>query len=490
MVGPDVVGPDVVGPDVVGPDVVGPDVVGPDVVGPDVVGPGVVGAEADGDEEAAAGGSGDGSGADDSLTQGRIRPPGPTPEAVHHDEMSGAPPDLPVHSSGRPLTMRIASRMDRMGTEAAFRVLSRARALEAEGRDVIHLEMGEPDFPTPPHIVDAAIQALRDGKTGYSPAAGIPALRRAIAEDVGRTRGIAVDPASVVVCPGGKPVIFYTLLALVEAGDEVVYPDPGFPIFESMTDALGAKRSPYGPGSGRASRPDVDHLASCINDQTRLLVLNSPGNPTGVVFTREELEAIAALCRERDIWILSDEIYSRILFGREHESIASLDGMQDKTIILDGFSKTYSMTGWRLGYAVAPPALAPLYEKLMTNSNSCAVHFVQHAALAALQGPQDAVHTMVGEFERRRDALVDGLQDVPGIECDRPEGSFFAFADVTGTGVDARTLSERLLEEAGVACVEGDAFGSAGAGHVRFSFAASVERIQEAVTRMRNLLAG
>ena len=384
--------------------------------------------------------------------------------------------------------MPIAARMDRMGTEAAFRVLARARTLEAEGRDVIHLEMGEPGFPTPAHVVEAAVQALHDGKTGYAPAAGIPRLREAIAHDVEQTRHIPVDPSSVVVCPGGKPVIFFTFLALVEAGDEVVYPDPGFPIFESMTDALGAKRVPYWPGSGSTSRPDLDRLASVIHDKTRLLVLNSPGNPTGVVFHRDELEAIAALCRKHDVWVLSDEIYSRILFHGEHESIASLDGMRERTVILDGFSKTYSMTGWRLGYAVAPRGLAPLYEKLMTNSNSCAVHFAQHAALAALLGPQDGVQTMVRAFRARRDALVGGLADVPGVTCDRPEGSFFAFADVRGTGVPSRALAERLLEEAGVACVEGDAFGAAGRGFVRFSFAVGEERIREAVTRMRALL--
>ena len=384
--------------------------------------------------------------------------------------------------------MPIADRMHRMGTEAAFRVLARAKALEAEGRDVIHLEMGEPDFTTPGHIVEAAVKALRDGHTGYAPAAGLMPLREAIAADVAATRRIPVDPTQVVVCPGGKPVIFYTILATVNPGDEVVYPDPGFPIFESMTNAVGAVRRPYHPGSGAETRPDLRGLAEAITDRTRLVILNSPGNPTGVVHHADELEQIAALCRDRDLCVLSDEIYSRILFGGEHTSIVALDGMAAKTVVLDGFSKTYCMTGWRLGYAIAPPALAPLYEKLMTNSNSCAVNFVQHAALAALRGPQDEVGRMVAAFRERRDALVEGLRRLPGVACDLPEGSFFAFADVRGTGWEARALAERLLEEAGVACVEGPAFGRAGEGFLRFSFAADVERIREAVARMRNLL--
>jgi len=386
--------------------------------------------------------------------------------------------------------IRIAERCRRMGTEAAFRVFARAKSLEAAGRDIIHLEMGESDFPTPAHIREVCDAALDAGHTGYVPAAGLPVLREAVARRVAETRGIEVDPAQVVITPGGKPVIFYTFLALVEAGDEVIYPDPGFPIFESMTDALGATRVPWHPGSGTRQRPDVDRLAELMGERTRLLVLNSPGNPTGVVYRKEEIERIAALCREHDVVVLSDEIYSCILFGGEHFSIAAEPGMQERTIILDGFSKTWSMTGWRLGYAVAPPALAPTYEKLMTNSNSCAVNFVQHAALAALSGPQTDVDRMVAAFRERRDVLVAGLNAIPGVSCDLPEGSFFAFADVRGTGQDARTLADRLLEEAGVACVEGPAFGAGGAGHIRFSFAADVERIRAATERMAVLLEG
>jgi len=386
-------------------------------------------------------------------------------------------------------SIHIAERCQHMGTEAAFRVFARAKALEAEGRDVIHLEMGEPDFPTPAFIKEACCKAIADGHTGYAPAAGVPALRAAIARMIARTRGIDVDPAQVVVTPGGKPVIFYTYLALVEPGDEVIYPDPGFPIFESMTDALGATRRPWFPGSGTAQRPDLDALAALMGPQTKLLVINSPGNPTGVVYREAELARIAELCVEHDVICLSDEIYSRILFGAEHVSIAAQPGMAERTVILDGFSKTWSMTGWRLGYAVAPLDLAPVYEKLMTNSNSCAVNFVQHAALAALAGPDDEVASMLAAFHARRDALVDGLQAMAGVTCDRPEGSFFAFADVRGTGHDARELADRLLEEEGVACVEGPAFGAGGAGCLRFSFAADIERIREATRRMAALLA-
>ncbi len=382
----------------------------------------------------------------------------------------------------------IAERCRRMGTEAAFRVFARAKTLEAQGRDIIHLEMGEPDFATPEHIKEACRQALADGHTGYAPAGGLPALRAAIAAHVARTRGIEVDPAQVVITPGGKPVIFYTYLALVEPGDEVIYPDPGFPIFESMTDALGATRKPWFPGSGTSSRPDLDALATLMGPKTKLLVINSPGNPTGVVYTEAELARIAELCVAHDVICLSDEIYSRILFGAEHVSIATQPGMAERTVILDGFSKTWSMTGWRLGYAVAPAELAVVYEKLMTNSNSCAVHFVQHAALAALAGPDDEVASMVRAFEARRDALVEGLSAMPGVTCDLPQGSFFAFADVRGTGLDARVLADRLLEEAGVACVEGPAFGEGGDGCIRFSFAAGVSRIREATRRMAELL--
>ena len=384
--------------------------------------------------------------------------------------------------------IQIAARAERMGTEAAFRVFARAKELERQGRDIIHLEMGEHDLPTPAFVTAACEAALAAGHTGYAPAAGLPELREAIATQVAETRGISVAPEQVVVTPGGKPVIFFAYLALVEPGDEVIYPDPGFPIFESMTDALGGVRRPWYPGSGTATRPDIDALGALMGERTKLLVLNSPSNPTGVVYTRDELAEIARLCVEHDVVVLSDEIYSRILFDRPHESILSEPGMPERTILLDGFSKTWCMTGWRLGYAVAPEPLARVFEKLMTNSVSCVTNFAQHAGLAALAGPDDVIEDMVALFRVRRDVLVDGLASLRGVTCDRPEGSFFAFADVRGTGIDARTLADRFLEDGGVACVEGPAFGDGGEGFIRFSFAADQARIEEAVERMRALL--
>lgn len=380
----------------------------------------------------------------------------------------------------RPLAQRVL----RMGTEAAFRVFARAKALERAGRDIVHLEMGEPDAPTPPRIVAAASAALRAGRTGYAPAAGLPELREALARHTGERRGMSFDPSQVVVTPGGKAVIFFTYLALVEPGDEVVYPDPGFPIFESLVDALGAVRRPYHPGSGTGLRPDLAQVERLVGPRTKLLVLNSPSNPTGVVHRPEELAAFAALARRHDVWVLSDEIYSRILHGVAHRSIAALPGMAERTVILDGFSKTWSMTGWRLGWAVCPPALAPAFERLMTNSASCAVHFGQVAALEALRGGDDEVEAMVASLRERRDLLVDGLNALPGVRCDRPEGSFFVFADVRGTGVPARVLADRWLEERGVACVEGPAFGANGEGFVRFSCAAPRARLEEALRRL------
>ena len=388
------------------------------------------------------------------------------------------------------MTIRTAARLDRMGTEAAFRVFARAKALEAAGRDIIHLEMGEPGLPTPGFIVEACERALRDGHTGYTPAAGLPALREAVAAYVARTRGLETTPDSVVIAPGGKPIIFFTFMALVEPGDEVIYPDPGFPIFESMTDALGAIRRPWHPGAGTATRPDLDALAALMGPRTKLLVLNSPSNPTGVVYRPAELERIAALCIEHDIVVLSDEIYSRILFGAAHHSIATLPGMGERTVVLDGFSKTWSMTGWRLGFSVAPPLLSAAFVKLMTNSNSCAVNFAQHGALAALEGPEDCIQEMVSTFARRRDVLVEGLDALPGVACDPPEGGCFAFADIRGTGRPAEAVAHGLLEEADVACVAGPAFGAGGAGFLRFSLGQDETLMAEAVRRIGAWLEG
>jgi len=385
--------------------------------------------------------------------------------------------------------MKFADRMGRLGTETAFEVLARARRLEAAGRDIVHLEIGQPDFPTPAHVVEAAVRALRDGHHGYTPAPGLPEIREAVAEHVSARLASPVDPDEVVVTPGAKPILFYTFLAFVEPGDEVVYPNPGFPIYESMLDFVGAKRVPLPIGAENGFRLDVDLLERLVNDRTRLLVLNSPANPTGGVVPKEDLARIAAICRRHDVIVLSDEIYSRILFGGRHASIAAEEGMRERTILLDGFSKTYAMTGWRLGYGVMPKDAAARFSRLMVNSNSCTANFVQRAGVAALRGPQDAVDRMVAEFARRRDVLVDGLNSLPGFRCGRPAGSFYVFPDVTGTGVRSGPLADRFLEEAGVACLSGTCFGAGGEGYVRFSFANSVENIRDGVERLRGALA-
>ena len=381
--------------------------------------------------------------------------------------------------------MKLAERMTRIGTESAFEVLARARALEAQGRKIIHLEIGQPDFPTPRHIVEAGQRALDEGWTGYGPTPGFPDFRDAIAEYISRTRGISVSGRNVVVVPGGKPIMFFSMLAVLEPGDEVIYPNPGFPIYESMINFLGATPVPMPLVESRGFSFDLDTFEQKLSDRTRMVVLNSPANPTGGMIPRADLERMAAMLRDRDVLVLSDEIYSRICYGAAPSSITQFDGMLDKTIILDGFSKTYSMTGWRLGYGVMPAWLADAVDKLMVNSNSCTASFTQRAGLAALQGPQDAVDAMVAEFRRRRDAIVAGLNRIPGFRCVLPEGAFYAFPNVTGTGMSSRELADLLLNEAGVACLSGTAFGSHGDGYLRFSYAASLENIDEALNRIR-----
>ncbi|MGA3203922.1 MAG: pyridoxal phosphate-dependent aminotransferase [Bryobacteraceae bacterium] len=376
--------------------------------------------------------------------------------------------------------MKLAGRMSRIGTESAFEVLRRARALEAQGRNIIHLEIGEPDFPTPKHIIEAGKAALDQGFTHYGPTQGLPELRAAIASYVSRTREIEVSPDRVTVAPGGKPMMFFPMLALLEAGDEVIYPNPGFPIYESMIRFCGAKPVPY------RSLFDLDHAK--ITSQTRLIVLNSPQNPTGSVIPAEQIRALAELVRDRDILILSDEIYSRIWFGEKPLSIASLPGMLDKTIILDGFSKTYAMTGWRLGYAVLPQWLVEPVNLLIVNSTSCTASFTQRAGIAALEGPQDEVDRMVGEFRRRRDAFCAGLNSLPGFRCPIPEGAFYVFPDITGTGRTSNELADAFLNEAGVAALSGAAFGENGEGYLRFSIANSFENLMDAVERIRAFL--
>jgi aspartate aminotransferase len=377
--------------------------------------------------------------------------------------------------------------MTRIGIESAFEVLQRARALEAQGKHVIHLEIGQPDFPTPAHIKDAAQRALDEGWTGYGPTPGFADFRDAIAHYISKSRGIRVSGQNVVVVPGGKPIMFFAMMAVVEAGDEVIYPNPGFPIYESVINFLGATPVPIPLVESRGFSFDLDTFEAKLSARTKMIVLNSPANPTGGVIPREDLERIADLTRDRDVLILSDEIYSRICYEDEPQSITQFDGMLDKTIILDGFSKTYSMTGWRLGYGVMPPWLVDAVDKLMVNSNSCTASFTQRAGLAALQGPQDAVEAMVAEFRRRRDAIVKGLNEIPGFSCMVPAGAFYVFPNVKNTGVPSRDLANMLLNDAGVACLSGTAFGSYGAGYLRFSYANSLENIQEALNRIRKL---
>jgi aspartate/methionine/tyrosine aminotransferase len=377
--------------------------------------------------------------------------------------------------------------MSRIGTESAFEVLVKAKALEAQGRSVVHLEIGQPDFPTPPHIVEAGKRALDDGWTGYGPTAGFPDVREAIAAYVSRTRGIRVAADNVCVVPGGKPIMFFGMLAVLEPGDEVIYPNPGFPIYESVVQFLGARAIPMPLLEERGFSVDVDALEANLSSRTKMVVLNSPGNPTGGVIPRDDLARIARLLRDRDVLILSDEIYSRIFYDEAPESITQFDGMLEKTIVLDGFSKTYSMTGWRLGYGVMPRWLADAVNLLMVNSNSCTASFTQRAGLAALEGPQDCVTAMVEEFRRRRDVMVAGLDAVPGFRCSVPSGAFYAFPNISGTGLSARELADLLLYEAGVACLSGTAFGSHGEGYLRFSYANSLENIQDALARIQGV---
>jgi aspartate/methionine/tyrosine aminotransferase len=378
--------------------------------------------------------------------------------------------------------------MERIGVESAFEVLVRARALEAQGRSVIHLEIGEPDFPTPRHIVEAAKQALDEGWTHYGPTQGYPELREAIASYICRTRGLKVGPEHVSVVPGGKPIIFFPMLALLEPGDEVIYPNPGFPIYESMIRFLGAKPVPIPLVEERGFSFDLDLLEARLSDKTRMLVLNSPQNPTGGMIPGDDMERIAAIVRGRDLMVLADEIYSRIVYGDKPVSIATFPDMLEKTIILDGFSKTYAMTGWRMGYGVMPAWLVEAVSKLMVNSNSCTASFSQRAGIAALNGPQGDVDAMVAEFRRRRDAFCSGLNTIPGFRCTIPGGAFYAFANVKDTGIPSKELADRLLTEAGVACLNGGAFGDFGDGYIRFSYANSYENLMDAVERIRAFL--
>jgi len=382
------------------------------------------------------------------------------------------------------MSVELASRMQRLGTETAFEVLVRARALEAQGRDVVHLEIGEPDFDTPENIVEAGARALREGWTHYGPAAGLPDLREAIASYVNGSRGTSYTPDQVVVTPGGKPVMFFVMLALLERGHEAICPDPGFPIYGSMIDFSGAKGVPIPLREENDFRLDIDELASLMSDRTRLLILNSPANPTGGVLEREDLAAIAELAVKHDVIVLSDEIYSELLYEGEHVSIATMPGMAERTIILDGFSKTYAMTGWRLGYGLFPGDLAAPISKLMVNSVSCTSMAVQRAGLEALTGPQDKVAEFRVAFRRRRDLIVNGLNEIEGISCVLPKGAFYAFPNITGTGRSSKEFADLLLEEHGVAALAGTSFGAAGEGYLRLSYATSEANIEKALARV------
>jgi aspartate/methionine/tyrosine aminotransferase len=385
--------------------------------------------------------------------------------------------------------IKLAERMSRLGTESAFEVLAKAKALEAKGKDVVHLEIGEPDFDTPDNIREAGAKAIWDGYTHYSNAQGIPELRDAIAEVVGKEKGLTVKPEEVFVTPGAKPIMFFGMLALVDEGDEVIYPNPGFPIYESVIEFLGAKAVPAKLEESKEFCFDVDALTKLVNPRTKMIIINSPQNPTGGVLCKEDLEAIAELAKKNDAWVLSDEVYCRILYEGKFMSIASLPGMRERTIVLDGFSKTYAMTGWRLGYGIMPAELAQKMTQIQINATSCTCTFSQVAGAEGIRGDQSASNAMIAEFKKRRDVIVDGLNAIPGITCLKPKGAFYVFPNITGTGMKSQELSDLLLNDAGVACLPGTAFGAEGEGYLRFSYANSIENIQKALKNIAATLA-
>ncbi len=385
--------------------------------------------------------------------------------------------------------MRFAERMKNLGTETAFEVLAKAKALEAEGKEVIHLEIGEPDFDTPKNIKEAAVKALNEGYTHYTPSAGLMEAREAVAKYVSQTRGIEVSPTEVVITPGAKPIMFFAIIALVDPGDEVVYPNPAYPIYESVVNLVGGKPVPIHLREENDFRLDADELKAAITPKTKMIIINSPHNPTGGILTKEDLETIANLAQEHDLWVLSDEIYSRIIYSGDHISIASLPDMKERTILLDGFSKTYAMTGWRIGYGVMEESLSAKIARLMTNCNSCTAAFTQVAGIEALFGPQHDVEKMVAEFKRRRDVIVEGLNSIQGISCKLPQGAFYAFPNITSIGWNCKRLSDSLLQEAGVAVLPGTSFGIYGDGYLRLSYANSVENIKKGLERIKDFMA-
>ncbi|NJP09294.1 MAG: pyridoxal phosphate-dependent aminotransferase [Leptolyngbyaceae cyanobacterium RU_5_1] len=384
--------------------------------------------------------------------------------------------------------MKVAERMNRLGTESAFEVLAKAKNLEAQGNHVIHLEIGQPDFPTPTHLCEAAFRAMKEGYTGYGPAAGLLEFREVVAEWIATTRRIDVHPDEVAVTPGAKPLIFFTIMALVEAGDEVIYPNPGFPVYESVINFVGAKAVPLPLREEVEFRFRIDDLIDSISERTRLLILNSPHNPTGGLLQAEDLDAIAHLANKHDFYVLADEIYSGMVYDGQHQSILAFPGMKARTILIDGHSKTYAMTGWRLGYGVAPKPIIEHIVRLMINSNSCTCSFTQIAGMEALKGSQDCVQQMVAEFKRRRDAIVDGLNAIPGISCLKPAGAFYVFPNVQQLPLSADALADYLLYDAGVALLSGTAFGQFGEGYLRLSYANSLENIQEALQRIQDAI--
>ena len=385
--------------------------------------------------------------------------------------------------------MKLSEKMTRLGTESAFKVLAQAQALEAKGMDVVHLEIGEPDFITPKNVCDAATKALGEGYTHYCNSQGIAPLRAEIAKEMEKTRGVSVDPERVIVTPGAKPIVFYSILALLEKGDEAIYPDPLYPIYESMINFTGAKAVPIPLREELDFRFDVDELRSKVTPRTKLIIVNSPHNPTGGMLEKDDIRVIADIAQEYNITVLSDEVYEDIIYEGEHYSIASLPGMLDRTILLSGFSKTYAMTGWRLGYAFMPPELIEPVVRLIVNSVSCTPPFIQHAGIEALTGPQDSVSRMVNEFKKRRDLIVEGLNQIPGISCLRPKGAFYVFPNIKKLGVDCERLADCLLNEAGVATLPGTHFGKYGKDHLRLSYATSLENIKKALERIRTIVA-
>ena len=394
---------------------------------------------------------------------------------------------MPTFVTMEPATqydLRLANRMSRLGTETAFEVLNKARALERQGKTIIHLEIGEPDFDTPANVVEAAVTALHKGWTHYGPSAGLPDLRQAIADEVSRTRAVEVASDEVVVVPGGKPIIFFSILALVDEGDEVIFPNPGFPIYESMINYVGGRAIPIRLREERDFGLDVRELASLITDRTKLIIINSPQNPTGGVLSKQDIHAIVDAIGDRNIMVLSDEIYSRLIFEGQHYSIMSVPGFKERTILLDGFSKTYAMTGWRMGYGVMRPDLATHITRLMTNSNSCTASFTQVAGIEALRGDQSSVDRMRTEFQKRRDVFVAGLNRIKGFSCRMPKGAFYVFPNIQKTGWKSKRLADALLEEAGVACLSGTSFGDFGEGYLRFSVANSLENLDKALQQI------